>query len=165
MLSNQALFIEAKAVLIQLLNVINDLSLDDYIKKTESLSKSSIGEHTRHIIEMFQELYAGYDSGIVNYDSRKRNQKIQSEIDYAIDCIAVIISNLNKEDKPLEILTVYNQQEAKIQSNYIRELMYTIEHCIHHQAIIKIGLLSMGIQQEDSSFGLAKPTVMYRNIQ
>lgn len=160
--NNHALFMEAKSVLLQLVRIINDLTFDEYTVPIKALTESSIGEHTRHIIEIFQELFVGYDSGIVNYDARKRNRKIQLEIDFAIECIAEIVTKLDRENIPLEIITVYNEHEAKIKSNYSRELMYAIEHCIHHQAIIKIGLVSLGITEVDTNFGVAKSTVNYR---
>ena len=49
-----------------------------------------------------------------------------------------------------------------IESNYYRELMYNIEHCIHHQAIIKIALLHLGKTEIVENFGIAKSTIEYR---
>jgi hypothetical protein len=42
-------------------------------------------------------------------------------------------------------------------------LMYNIEHCVHHQAIIKIAFLFLGKQEFVESFGVAKSTIKYRN--
>ena len=58
--------------------------------------------------------------------------------------------------------TVYNKQETELETSYYRELVFNIEHCIHHQAIIKIALLTMGKNQIDESFGVAKSTLIYR---
>lgn len=38
----------------ELLELIHQLSDEDYTKPCEALSNATIGEHTRHIIEMFQ---------------------------------------------------------------------------------------------------------------
>ena len=43
-----------------------------------------LGEHTRHIMEMFQCLENQYDLGILNYDNRERNKIIQTETEFAI---------------------------------------------------------------------------------
>lgn len=155
--------LEAKNVLHQLLQTINMLSFDEYNQKIKLLSNSSIGEHTRHIIELFQQLMQGYDSGLINYDDRKRDIRIQQDIDFASETIAQIICNLNKPNKPLEIASNYISKKDKIDSNFARELMYNIEHCIHHQAIIKIGLIELNKQDSaDDNFGVAKSTIEYR---
>ncbi len=153
---------EAKACLMQLIKCIEGLSFDEYTKKYPLLSNSSIGEHTRHIIELFQQLLDGYEKGIINYDKRKRNIVIQENIDLAIESIAHIISGLEIEDKTLLLLTVYNSEESRIETNFHRELLYNLEHCIHHQAIIKIGLIYMGNNNFDENFGVAKSTIMYK---
>lgn len=153
---------ETKQILIQLIESINKLTFDEYTVKLNLLSNSSIGEHTRHIIELFQQLFLGYNLGIVNYDNRKRDIRLQENIDFAVENLAHIIHNLEKSNKKLKLITLYNQQETKIESNYNRELMYNLEHCIHHQAIIKIALLSLKINIEDENFGLAKSTIQHR---
>jgi hypothetical protein len=44
------------------------LSQTEYSNSCAELSNATIGEHTRHIIEMFQCLENQYDLGVVNYD-------------------------------------------------------------------------------------------------
>ncbi len=161
-MKNPELFLEAKSVLLQLVETINQLNYDEYIQKIELLGNSAIGEHTRHIIELFQQLFTGYETANVNYDKRKRNLKIQQNIEYATECIANIICCLENANKPLLLTTLYNNHETFIESNYFRELMYNIEHCIHHQAIIKIGLSCVGKNVADENFGVAKSTIIFR---
>ena len=153
---------EARHTLLQLVGVINQLSHDEYVAKVGMLSNSTIGEHTRHIIELFQQLVSGYDDGIVDYDKRHRSINIQQNIDYAVECIAYVICKLEKPDKPLYLSSLYNNNQ-KMVSNYFRELIYNIEHCIHHQAIIKIALLSINKNIADDDFGVAKSTQIFRN--
>ena len=161
-MKNQSVILEVRAVLIQLIDCINQLSYDDYVQKHNLLGNSSIGEHTRHIVELFQQLLEGYETGSVDYDKRKRNLEIQESVDFAVDCMAHVICSLEKTNKPLLLKTVYNKQETEIETSYYRELVFNIEHCIHHQAIIKIALLTMGKNQIDESFGVAKSTLIYR---
>lgn len=153
---------EAGGVLQQLKQTINLLSDDVYTQKIDLLSNSSIGEHTRHVIELFQQLILGYETDEINYDQRKRDLRLQENIDFASKAIDQIISNLEKHNKPLSLTSVYNHQESKIESNFAREIMYNIEHCIHHQAIIKIALLILKINVTDEHFGVAKSTIEYR---
>ncbi len=154
--------LEAKVVLKQLIETISQLTYDEYTKPLQIIGVSTIGEHTRHIIELFVQLMNGYESGVIDYDNRARNKVIQTNIDYAIECIAVIIHSLNKENKSLSVTSLYTA-DTKIQSSYLRELMYNIEHCIHHQAIIKIGLIYLGKEIADESFGVAKSTKEYKS--
>lgn len=156
------IIIEAEEVLLQLIESTQMLSSSEYTQKLSLLSNSSIGEHTRHIIELFQQLLKGYDSALVEYDKRERNQSLQEHTNYAIDTLSAIIQALNKENKQIQIQTEWNSNESPIDSNYFRELMYNIEHCVHHQAIIKIGFLSLGKMELIENFGVAKSTIKYR---
>lgn len=161
-MNNYSLEAEAKHVLLQLSDLLQHLSVDEYTEKIPLLSHSSIGEHTRHIIELFQQLYKGYEQGLINYDARERELLLQSNIDYAVESIAYIVSNLCIANKAIEIRTLYLNEQHSIHSNYQRELMYNIEHCIHHQAIIKIATNILGISYADEHFGVAKSTIAYK---
>lgn len=159
---NQPLYNEAKDVLLQLIYTINELSYDDYTAPIPILGNSTIGEHNRHIIELFEQLNSGYEAGIVNYDDRKRDYRLQQEIDFATEALAAIIEGLDKPDKKLTLISLYNNQTTGIESNYLREVMYNIEHCVHHQAIIKIGLIKLNVSVAEENFGVAKSTIKYR---
>ncbi len=156
------LILEARNVLMDLVDILNQLSVDEYIQKIDLMSNSSIGEHTRHIIELFQQLFEGYHTGLVDYDNRKRNINIQQNLDYAIETIAIVISQLDKTNQSLNITSLYNQSGEPIETNYYRELMYNIEHCVHHQALIKVALLYLEKKNISDHFGVAKSTISYR---
>ena len=161
-MKEQLILKEAKNVLMQLVESINSLSFDEYTQKISLLSNSTIGEHTRHIIELFQQLLVGYENNIIDYDKRERNILIQQNIDFAIECTANIISRIDKYNKGLMLKRLYNSTENLIETNYSRELMYNIEHCIHHQAIIKIALLNFGKTEIAENLGVAKSTIEYK---
>lgn len=161
-MSKPGLISEAKYVLHQLLDSIQQLSYDEYTQKIALLSNASIGEHTRHIIELFQQLQSGYTQGTIDYDDRKRDFQLQDNIDVASESIANIIKKLDVKNKLLQLTSVYNNEGSAIQSNYSRELMYNIEHCIHHQAIIRIAFLLLGKNETETNFGVAKSTLVYR---
>lgn len=147
----------------ELVDLLNQLSKKDYSKPCAELTNASIGEHTRHIIEMFQCLENQYDFGIVNYDKRERNVLIQTDMSYAINCILEIKNNLEKENKNIDLQQIIDGEEIRIQSNYHRELLYNLEHCIHHQALIKVAILKCENITVDENFGVARSTIEYRN--
>lgn len=161
---NTTLTTEAVATLKRLLHVLQDLNLDEYTEKLPLLGDSSIGEHTRHIIELFQVLKAGYSHGVINYDDRQRDVRIQTNIDVAMEAIAHLISDISQPNKDL-ILHTLNHNNRPFSTNYDRELLYNIEHCIHHQAIIRIGLSILEKNTGDEAFGVAPSTLLYRRQQ
>jgi hypothetical protein len=146
----------------ELIELLNQLSKEEYSEPCFELSGSSIGEHTRHIVEMFQCLNRNYNSGIVNYDKRDRNKLIQTNTDFAIQAILDIKDGILKENKNLELHQMMDGIAIKIQSNYYRELLYNLEHCIHHQALIKVAILKSEKITVDSNFGVARSTIEYR---
>ncbi|HEY4628533.1 MAG TPA: DinB family protein [Flavobacterium sp.] len=146
----------------ELIDLLNQLSKREYSNPCIELSNATIGEHTRHIIEMFQCLEKQYDLGIVNYDNRKRDILIQTDADCAIQNILEIKNNLEKENKNIDLQQVIDGEEIVIKSNYFRELLYNLEHCIHHQALIKVAILKFENVNIDENFGVARSTIEYR---
>ena len=147
----------------ELKHLLKQLSDDDYSHKCDALSRATIGEHTRHVIEMFQCLENFYTKGVVNYDKRERNNLIQTNTDFAINCIDNIQKNIEKENKNIILQQIIDGEEVLIESNYNRELLYNLEHCIHHQALIKVAILQNENIVVDANFGVARSTIEYRN--
>jgi hypothetical protein len=146
----------------ELLDLVNQLSNEIYSKPCEALSNATIGEHTRHIIEMFQCLENQYENGVVDYDKRERNLQIQTDAKFASNAIVTILNEIDKPNKELSLEQCVDGEILLIQSNYKRELLYNLEHCIHHQALIKVALLHYGITSVNENFGVARSTIEYR---
>lgn len=147
----------------ELIDLLDQLSQTQYSNSCAELSNATIGEHTRHIIEMFQCLENQYDLGVVNYDKRERNTLIQTDTTFAIENIRAVQKNLDKENKNITLLQIIDAEEIRIESNYNRELLYNLEHCIHHQALIKVAILQCETVTIDPNFGVARSTIEYRN--
>ncbi|MBB4803411.1 hypothetical protein HNP37_003486 [Flavobacterium nitrogenifigens] len=146
----------------ELIYLLDQLSDQDYSKSCQALSNATIGEHTRHILEMFQCLEQSYDSGILNYDDRQRNKQIQTETEFAKQCITQIKTGLKSENKIICLEQFIDGLTMRIQSNYYRELLYNLEHCVHHQALIKVAVLQFENIIIDENFGVARSTIAYR---
>jgi hypothetical protein len=147
----------------ELVDLLEQLSNAEYAKPYLSLSSATIGEHTRHIVEMFQCLINNYESGIINYDKRARNIVLQTDTNFAITQILNIQYLLEKENKKMELQQIINDKEIGIDSNYFRELLYNLDHCIHHQALIKVAVLQNSTIFVNDNFGVAISTIEYRN--
>ncbi|MHC0444640.1 DinB family protein [Flavobacterium sp. 3-218] len=146
----------------ELTDLLNQLSDPLYSKPCAALSSSSIGEHMRHIIEMFQCLENSYESEVLNYDSRERSKRIETETQFAIECILKIKKGLKSDNKILFLEQMIDGLTFRIQSNYYRELLYNLEHCIHHQALIKVAVLQFENVSLNENFGVASSTIEYR---
>ena len=158
-----SVFNKSAEALNSLINVLKQLpDLNSYTNSCEALSNATIGQHTRHIIELYQCLISGYASGKINYDDRKRNPLYENDTDAAIAVIKEIQQNLNKPDKQVNIFCGTDENSVCIESNYYREVLYNLEHCIHHQALIKVALLTISNINIDGGFGVAPSTLQYR---
>ncbi len=150
---------DIQSTLGQLSNLLQQLDEPTYTKVHPALGLASIGEHTRHIIEMFTCLQKKYENGFINYDERERNRVIETSIQEALNQINHINEHL---DKPNKTLVLSQADGTQIESNYYRELLYNLEHCIHHQALIKVTLYNATDIILSSHFGVAPSTIAYR---
>ena len=155
-------FTSVKQTLFELQHLLNQISEDDYSKPIEYLSNASIGEHSRHIIELFQCAINSYEVGELNYDNRNRDILIQTSPSFAIEKIDEICNTIEKENKDLILESVFFDVISRINTNYFREVIYNLEHCIHHQALIKVAVLQNDSIKIDSNFGVARSTIEYR---
>lgn len=156
-------FTSVKQTLFELQHLLNQISEDDYSKPIEYLSNASIGEHTRHIIELFQCAINSYQVGVLNYDTRNRDILIQTSPSFAIEKIDEICNSIEKENKDLILESVFFDVISRINTNYFREVIYNLEHCIHHQALIKVAVFQFEYLTVNANFGVAPSTIVYRN--
>lgn len=147
--------------LTELSDVIKEIGAELYQQKISVISNATIGQHCRHIIELFEILLSGYNAGIIDYENRTRNLLIETDLNEALGRIDEIITRINKPDKNL-LIDVVHCSEAPILSTYYRELVYNFEHLIHHAAIINIAIKSLGKNTEVADFGIAPSTINYR---
>lgn len=148
--------------------VLQQLTNEQYQFPSYTLFGATIGQHVRHILEFYQSALAGLKTNTVSYDNRKRNLLIETETYYAIQTIDAINANLYQinSDKLLILEGDFGAEEGeqiKMQTSIFRELAYCLEHSIHHQALIKVGLLELNsLSFIDDTFGLAPATIRYR---
>ncbi len=146
----------------QFKHILSQLPQECYCTPCTTLSNSSIGQHTRHVIELYLCLINGYENADVSYDRRERNPRIENEVLFAIQQLECIQEALEKENKPLSVTYELAGEENTLQSNYYREVMYNLEHAIHHHALIKVGIQHFTQMELPESFGVAPSTMEYR---
>lgn len=147
--------------------LIIELSKNNYSSSFKVLSGSTIGQHSRHIIEFYSCLKESTKHGVVCYDQRKRNRLIEENAGYAAEQLDEIMAFIEKvkADQPISLLVNYTEdetKETKVKSTLYRELAYVLDHCIHHMAMIKTAIISEELSVELSpNFGVAPSTVRY----
>ncbi|MBL0182699.1 MAG: DinB family protein [Chitinophagaceae bacterium] len=157
------IFNKAKEALNEIVAVLDQLpGQENYTASCPALSGATIGQHTRHVIELYQCLLAGYETAVVNYDDRKRNKLYENDKNEAIAAIREIQNKLELADKPMLIVCQAAGDNITIQSNYNREVLYNLEHCIHHQALIRVALIATDGVLVSDEFGVAPSTIQYR---
>jgi hypothetical protein len=152
-------------VFVQLTETLNQLSADEYIQPSKTLFNASIGQHVRHIIELFLCLEKGYESGVVNYEKRKRDYQIETNKDLANQLLKDIYHRLEKPNTDLVMEAEDYENTAgivAIPSNYYREIAYNLEHTIHHMALIRVGVNEVSTIELPQEFGVAYSTIKYR---
>ncbi len=139
-----------------------------YQEQLPILSGSTIGQHTRHIIEFYNCLIEQSEQTplIIDYAKRKRDYQIESQPDYALQFSRIIIAKvreLNVETKCLLNCAEHGVDDLYVESTIARELIYNIEHTIHHLAIVKIALkIAMPTLTLPEHFGVAPSTIRHR---
>lgn len=153
------------SILSQLKDVINQLEGSAYSKTLDVFSGASIGQHTRHIIEFYICLLQQKKQGNICYDKRQRNLALETDIEVTSATIDMIINKLQipTEDSPVTLTCEMEGEIIETPSSVSRELIYALEHAVHHMAIIKIGLLLNCPELNiPTNFGVADSTVQYK---
>jgi hypothetical protein len=155
-------------ILSQLTNLVEQLSEKDFVKPVGTLGNSTIGQHLRHTLEFFICLDQGFEKGLINYDKRAHDKLIESDKFIALSTLGRINEFVNQqhEDKVLKLEVGYDlskEEFVTIETNYLRELVYNIEHAVHHMAIMKIGIRELAPNiQLPHDFGIAASTIRYQ---
>lgn len=149
--------------ILQLIGIIEKINDDVYCKKSHYLFGASIGEHNRHIIELFNCLILNNKNNVIFYDKRNRDVELEQNKEKAIAELHKILGNIQYQDRALKIASLFNRQEQEVSSTYFRELMYNLEHSIHHMALIKVALLEFNITEIPKDFGFAPSTITFKN--
>lgn len=155
-----------KNVFVQLTESLNQLSPEQYRKPSKILFRATIGQHVRHIIELFICLEQGYETGIVNYENRKRNLRIETDKELAKSLLLNIYTRLDRPNKDVVLEAAFDENSSEvisIASNYYREIAYNLEHTVHHMALIRVGINEVSNVVLPACYGVASSTIKFRN--
>jgi len=160
------IFKKAHMLFGQLQESLDQINNIQYTTPIETLDGATIGQHTRHVVEHFQCLVKSITSGKVNYDDRTRDLDLESNILSCIEAIEVVKKDMDHPDFELNVMQDFIKSDLPmddIKSSYFREVLYNIDHLVHHQALLKIGLLELKPTMHMSEhFGYADATIKYK---
>jgi uncharacterized damage-inducible protein DinB len=131
-----------------------------------------MGEHLRHIVDMYLALMNEPTVEVVDYDCRRRGAAIEQERAAGIQALESIrdwLLNLapDRLDSPVTILSeasVTSRQICEMPSTLRRELLFVASHTIHHFALIRVVTIHLNVKT-DEGFGYAPATATYLREQ
>lgn len=148
----------------QCLEIVQTLPVALY--RHSSSASASIGTHMRHIIERISCVLEGQEQGLVDYDSRARDQLLETNPENAGNALNSIRNALAElVSNPQETLQVQesvhqDNPAVAVASTLERELMSLVSHTIHHLAIIALLARGAGHPLRDD-IGKAASTILY----
>jgi hypothetical protein len=156
----------SRACLAQGLDLLDSLDDEQYARRRGEWSP--IGAHYRHLIEHYQCLLEGLESGKVDYDARRRDVPLEVSRTHAQEVTRALHRRLGTIDglapgHPLQIQTRTSVDAAGPEwtsSTLGRELQFLVSHTVHHFALIKLLLAPDGIELP-AEFGTAPSTVAH----
>ncbi|MDT8341889.1 MAG: hypothetical protein RQ751_10285 [Longimicrobiales bacterium] len=124
------------------------------------------GRHVRHILDHVLALRAGLEAGVLDYNRRNRDAPIERDPQAARRQLEDLVAWLEAEGDlagPITVLSeidVDSTRDATLSSTVERELLYIINHTIHHAAYLRLLGEHRGLAFPDH-IGLAPATASY----
>ena len=118
----------------------------------------SIGRHLRHCVDHFVCLLTGLDTGIVDYDARDRDARLEQDPSFFLKALASVVRRLEAIDPTTIHRRLTLRQESapdsrsQMDTNVERELVFLSGHTIHHLAIMKLLAEGHGVELPEELF-------------
>lgn len=157
-----------KTILNQLADLVQHIQPADFCQPVATLSNSTIGQHLRHTLEFFICFEKGFEKGVINYDKRAHDKLIESDKYLALAAIHRIQEFVDQHGSEKSVILEVGYDMSiddfvTIETNFMRELVYNIEHAVHHMAIMKIGIKEVAPYiQLPFDFGVAASTIRHK---
>ncbi len=156
------------------IRLISLVTEEQYVFTGSPYIQSSIGQHFRHVIDMFLVVSYPDDPSIIDYDSRRRGALVETSRDAALSELSVIkvymnafLADLSDAEEWLdqEVLiktevTIDATRAVTLKSNKLRELVFIGAHAVHHYALISVIAKIQGVVLEEA-FGVAPATATF----
>lgn len=156
----------------QLISFIDSIDDDIYQTHSRPLFDSNIGQHLRHILDIYQALIRNKQDTIIDYDIRLRGIPLESNRRDAIITLNTIrqwLTQLTPDDMNRSVsisteVAISEQHSAIFQTSFGRELFFASNHTIHHLALM-VTLAKVLGWRGINEYGVAPATATYLREQ
>lgn len=157
-------------VLDQLCRALKEIPVECYAHPVSAFDGATVGQHFRHILNFFECLLYGLESGLIDYSSRERHPFVETDPKFALHRFEEMKNLLDQlsDDQGLNLLSEVSAhpgvERELLRSSLGRELQYVFDHSVHHMAMIRIGLKECPFDiRLDKGFGVAPSTLKFRS--
>jgi uncharacterized damage-inducible protein DinB len=128
------------------------LSDETYRSRPAGGVSGSIGAHVRHVLDHVKVLVDRPRHRTITYDHRERDTAIEQDRAAGIAALRRVSYRLAAAmDAPpdeiltLEVLVEHDQPPIGVSTSLAREVVFALQHTVHHQAIISVLLQQAGV--------------------
>lgn len=148
--------------------LLGSLSDDDYQYVAAPYVNSSIGEHFRHSLDLYCSLMNEKQTGVIDYDFRRRGASVEAcrttalrELEHIKQwLLALRSSDIYRHVEVKTEVSLHQQYSEQLTSSMARELIFVAAHAIHHYALIRVSALCCNAEVS-AEFGIAPATASY----
>jgi hypothetical protein len=134
--------------------------------------ETGVGRHIRHASDHLQALLDSSQTHSIDYNFRTRDSDTEKSIESALALLArqrvqltaMSAFDLHSGVKVISEISFSATLNGAFQSSLAREMLYLINHTIHHAAYIKLVLKNKGVTLPDE-IGLAPCTLSHMKAQ
>jgi hypothetical protein len=126
----------------------------------------TVGGHVRHVLDHVRNLVEGCEAGTIDYEARRRGDGVERSVASGLLVIEDLrralgrtLGRMEKADARVQIRAMVSKDHTPVEvpSTLDREVVYVVDHTVHHMAMIR-GMLQRAGVACPASFGLAAGT-------
>jgi len=148
----------------ELADLLDATTDETYVWKPDGGVSGSIGAHIRHVLDHVRVIVERPMQRTVTYDRRQRDTAVEHSRQEGVSALRRTAHRLraamdaqHDEMLILEALVERGQPPIAVTTSLARELVFALQHTIHHQAIIAVLLHEIGVSTP-TQFGYAPST-------
>lgn len=152
-------------VLTEMAYVSAQLTATEFTESGVPGVSGSIGGHVRHCLDHVLAFEQALESGVVDYDTRRRHTSVERNRELAVLSLMAAARRLaGRADavlgQPVVVRSIVARGGSVIEgrSSVARELAFVISHTIHHNAQVALLAHRLGAARLPARFGLAPAT-------
>jgi len=125
----------------------------------------------RHCLDHFDAFVLGIPSGVVDYDDRDRDPRLEQDLDFALakledlrHALGLLCSSDMAVPLVVQQVPAPGAEKVRVPSCVERELLFLMSHTIHHLALMKL-LAEMQGATLPTDLGVAYSTIAHQQSE